>query len=148
MKVVRLISGFAGLALLTLTFSCSSPSGGEAWTEAQLLDPAALAKVISDSAAAKPVILSIGPAGLIKGAQDIGPVSDPAGIENLKSAVAGIPKDKEIVLYCGCCPYANCPNVRPGMNTLKELGFTNYKLLDLPENLRVDWIAKGFPMQE
>ena len=44
-------------------------------------------------------------------------------------------------------PYKNCPNVRPAFTLLNEMKFTNHKLLDLPANLKVDWIDKGYPMQ-
>jgi thiosulfate/3-mercaptopyruvate sulfurtransferase len=28
---------------------------------------------------------------------------------------------------------------------LKELKFTHYKLLDLPHNMKTDWLDKGYP---
>jgi len=29
---------------------------------------------------------------------------------------------------------------------LKSMKFTNYHLLDLPHNIKTDWIAKGYPV--
>jgi thiosulfate/3-mercaptopyruvate sulfurtransferase len=51
-----------------------------------------------------------------------------------------------IVFYCGCCPFNHCPNVRPAFKVLKQMGFTNFKLLNLPENLKVNWINIGGQM--
>jgi hypothetical protein len=49
------------------------------------------------------------------------------------------------VVYCGCCPYEHCPNVRPAVAVLKEMKFTNFKLLNLEKNIKTDWLDKGFP---
>jgi thiosulfate/3-mercaptopyruvate sulfurtransferase len=81
----------------------------------------------------------------IPGSLYAGPASKPEGIEDLKKAVAGQPKDRQIVLYCGCCPWDKCPNIRPAFALLRELGFKNVKALELPENLKTDWIDKGYP---
>ncbi len=43
------------------------------------------------------------------------------------------------------CTIANCPNIRPAFSLLNEMKFTNHKLLDIPKNIKVDWIDKGFP---
>jgi hypothetical protein len=59
-----------------------------------------------------------------------------------------LPKDASIVVYCGCCPYRSCPNVRPAFNLLNSMGFKNHKLLDLPQNIKVDWIDHGYPVME
>src|SRR5207253_1098122 len=75
----------------------------------------------------------------IKGSQYAGPGSKAEGIELLKQAVAKQPKNREIVLYCGCCPWDKCPNMRPAFAALKELGYTNVKAMVVPENLKVDW---------
>jgi hypothetical protein len=31
---------------------------------------------------------------------------------------------------------------------MEQLGFVNGRLLDLSHNLKVDWIAKGYPIEE
>jgi hypothetical protein len=36
--------------------------------------------------------------------------------------------------------------VRPAIDALKEMKFTNYYLLDLPNNIKKDWIDKGYPV--
>src|SRR5581483_3188203 len=63
-----------------------------------------------------------------------GPGSKPEGLDALKAAVAKLPHDREIVVYCGCCPFDRCPNVRPAVALLKQMGFTNVRALNLPTN--------------
>lgn len=115
------------------------------WKSDQLIAPAILAATINSNAEL-PLILNVGPAGSIKGAIDIGPANKEENYKKLKDLLATEKKDKDIVVYCGCCPYKNCPNIKPAFTLLGSLKFTNYKLLDLPKNLKVDWIAHGYPM--
>jgi thiosulfate/3-mercaptopyruvate sulfurtransferase len=84
----------------------------------------------------------------IPGSVYAGPASKPEGIEDLKKAVAGQSKDRQILLYCGCCPWDKCPNVRPAFAALHAMGFQNVKVLELPENLKTDWIDKGYPIDK
>ena len=65
----------------------------------------------------------------------------------LKAAVDKLPRDREIVIYCGCCPWDHCPNVKPAMELLKQMGFTKAKALYVPDNLKVDWIDRGYPVE-
>jgi hypothetical protein len=125
--------------------SCNTSSSGEPWKETQLLEPAALAATINDSATTKPVILCIGPGAAIKGSIEIGPAGEAEHLEQLKSYLNTLPKDTPVVVYCGCCPFANCPNIRPAFKLLNEKQFTQTKLLNLEHNLRTDWIDKGYP---
>jgi thiosulfate/3-mercaptopyruvate sulfurtransferase len=159
---INLFIPFIGLAMMI--GSCSggagdqqssheaagAPSGpeepGEPWKSGQLMEPAELAKVISDAEAVKPIIYSIGPAGDIKGNRTMGPAEDPANLERLKASVSELERDADILLYCGCCPFVNCPNIRPAFQLLNDMGFTNHRLLNLSENIKVDWIDKGYPM--
>ncbi len=59
--------------------------------------------------------------------------------------MASLPKDKQIVLYCGCCPWNRCPNVGPAYKRLHDLGFTNVKVLYIANNFGDDWVNKGYP---
>jgi rhodanese-related sulfurtransferase len=100
---------------------------------------------------AKPAIFQVGPNMLfrskhIPSAVYAGPASKPEGLEMLKAAVADLPHDREIVLYCGCCPLERCPNIRPAFELLRQMGFTRVKVLHLPENFKTDWIDKGYPI--
>ena len=120
----------------------------EPWKENQLMPPAELAKFINDANAKKPVIFNIGPAGKIKESIYIGPSKEKDNLEELKKQLAKLPKDASVVIYCGCCPFEHCPNVRPAFELLEKLGFTNPKLLNLPKNLKADWIDKGYPLAQ
>lgn len=117
----------------------------EPWTAADLLPPAELARQLTGPGPA-PVVFDMGPAGTIKGARPIGPAQEAESLTKLRAALAGLPKDQPVVVYCGCCPFEPCPNIRPAFQTLKDGGFTKAKLLNLPQNLKADWIDKGYPM--
>lgn len=80
-------------------------------------------------------------------AEYAGPGNKPEGIAALGAAVASLPKDTEIVIYCGCCPMVKCPNVRPAFRALKEAGFSKIRVLNIPENFHADWVAKGYPTE-
>ncbi len=129
--------------------SCSyAQNSKEPWTEKQLLNPADLAKILNDAKSKKPILLSIGFGGGIKSSKETGATKEKEGIENLKKELAKLPKDADIVIYCGCCPFKDCPNIRPAFKILNEMKFTNHKLLNLSHNLKVDWIDKGYPMEK
>ena len=115
------------------------------WTSNQLMEPSTLAGEINAKKDA-PVIISVGPGAVIPNSVDAGMASETAGLDSLKAYLTDLPKDRKIVIYCGCCPFEHCPNVRPAINVLKEMNFTNYYLLDLPDNIKKDWIDKGYPM--
>ncbi|RPD50931.1 rhodanese-like domain-containing protein [Paracnuella aquatica] len=114
------------------------------WTEKQLMEPAALATVLKENSKL-PLIVSVGPGALIPNSVDIGPGSDEENIAAFGKLLSGKKKEEKIVVYCGCCPFAQCPNVRPAIQALKDGGFTNYYLLNIPKNLKTDWIDKGYP---
>jgi thiosulfate/3-mercaptopyruvate sulfurtransferase len=114
------------------------------WTKGQMMEPSELAATIQSNKEI-PVIFSIGPGTNIPHSRKIGMIREGENMKNFKGQLAKLPKDTKIVVYCGCCPYEHCPNVRPAMGLLKEMKFTNYKLLDLPQNIKVDWIDKGYP---
>lgn len=118
----------------------------EPWTEQQLMQPADLAKILNDSTALPPIVLNIGSVGDIKGAENMGAANNEEGLEQMRLRLTTVPRDAKIVIYCGCCPFEHCPNVRPAFSLLNEMKFTHQKLLNLPDNLKVDWIDKGYPM--
>ena len=122
------------------------------WNAAQIIHPGELAKLLSGPAAGAPLLLHVGfkplyRAGAIPGSRYVGPGQRPDGIASLKRAVKSLPKDRGIVLYCGCCPWDHCPNMRPAFKTMHELGFTNVRALYVTKNLDTDWVDKGFPIE-
>ena len=144
-----LLRRFVGLLLIIVMpvwMACAQPSGAEPWQAAQLLAPAQLAASIQ-SGKQVPLIISIGPGAIIKGSVDIGPGGNPANIAKLKTLLQQQDKSKPVVIYCGCCPFRNCPNIRPAFSLLNSMGFTKHQLLNLSTNIKVDWIDKGVPVQ-
>ena len=111
-----------------------------------------LQHALSGPVAAQPLILQVGSHLMyeqahIPYATYAGPGSDPQGLQQLAHAVAPVPKNRFIVIYCGCCPWTRCPNIAPAFRKLRELGFTNVKALYLANNFGDDWVAKGYPTQ-
>jgi 3-mercaptopyruvate sulfurtransferase SseA len=114
-----------------------------------LIYPEALVKKLDQQP--RPAIFYVGPpvlyrAAHIPGSQPAGPASKPEALATLKTAVSGLNHDTEIVIYCGCCPWHDCPNVRPAMRLLHDMGFKRAKALYLPTNMRTDWTATGYPV--
>jgi hypothetical protein len=84
----------------------------------------------------------------VSGAILAGPCSKAEGLEVLKKAVSQLPRDKEFFIYCGCCPFVKCPNIRPAYSALHEMGFTNIRVVMIDTNLHTDWIEKGYPSEK
>ena len=119
--------------------------GTEPWTDNDLVQPEQVSKDLRT-----PLLIHVGfpvlyRATHITGSVFAGPGSKEEGIADLKKAVAGQPRTREIVLYCGCCPFDKCPNIRPAFAALHEMGFTHVKVMVVPTNLKTDWIDKGYP---
>ena len=83
----------------------------------------------------------------IPGAIATGPAGSAEGITGLRAAVAKIPKDADIVIYCGCCPWDHCPNIKPAMELLRMMGYTKVRALNIPSNMPTDWYDKGYPTE-
>jgi hypothetical protein len=119
----------------------------ENWTKDELIEPSTLALTLR-SGKNLPVLFSVGPGALIPHSIDISSVKEKENLELLKKKLKKLPVKTNIVVYCGCCPFEHCPNVRPAIQLLKDMKFVNYKLLNLPHNLKVDWLDKGYPSTE
>ena len=144
MKKRLIIFLLIALAVSNLGFSQTK----EPWKAEQLLQPAALNDIINSSSRDKPLIICIGPSALIKTSVDAGAAKDNENIAQLKQILSKEKKDRQIVIYCGCCPFARCPNIRPAFHLLNEMQFTHAMLLDIPKNLKTDWIDKGYSINE
>lgn len=153
MKFKNKTGSFLALALL---FSCLLQNQSFAqektvsvpWMPEQAIAPDSLAQAIQTGKAKDILIINAGPVNNIKGAIRIGPVSEKENRQKLTQYLQNIPKDKPIVIYCGCCPMDHCPNIRPAFQILKKNGFTNFRILDIEDNLSTDWIRKDYPMDE
>lgn len=148
MKKILLITFFiitATIAAKAQTSAAMPELAKYPWTDKELLAPEVLAANLK-TGAKTPLIFNIGVVEDIKGARHIGAANKAENLDKLKAEVARLPKNTELIIYCGCCPFTRCPNAQPAFNTLKKMGFTNVKLLNLPENLKTNWIAKGLPL--
>jgi len=114
------------------------------------IQPEALSKMLQGGA--KPVVLQVGSHLMfsqahVRGAQYAGPGSQESGLQLLESKVAGLNKGALIVIYCGCCPWNRCPNVGPAFHRLVELGFTNVRVMYIPNNFGDDWVNRGYSVE-
>lgn len=98
----------------------------------------------------KPLLLQVGSHMLflqahIPGSEYAGPAANDAGVHQLRKRVESLPRDTFIVLYCGCCPWDHCPNVKPADDTLYAMGFKNVRVLYIADNFGTNWVDKGYP---
>ena len=124
------------------------------WSSSQTIQPSDLVKELNGSkGAAKPLVVCVGFRPLFMGAHVPGAVfhgaaqSEP-GLADLKKWAEGIPRKTNLVVYCGCCPLDHCPNIRPAFNALRDMGFTNLRVLILPRDFATDWVEKGNPVEK
>lgn len=125
-------------------------AAADPWPSDRLMEAAALAGMLRDGKHV--VVIFVGFPVLyrqkhIPHSPMAGPASKPEGVELLKAAVEKIPKNAQIVLYCGCCPMAECPNIRPAYQALTKWGYGGATVLNLPKNFHSDWDAKGYPVE-
>ncbi len=128
-----------------------STKPGDPWTINHIITPDELEKELKNPVSKKPLLLQVGfkflyNTGHIPGAIYVGPASQKSGINSIKKEVKNLKKNSNIVIYCGCCPWGHCPNIRPAYKTLKDLGFTNVKALFLKKDFGNDWSDKGYPV--
>ena len=142
--VSRIVQGLSWAGLARTAF------GAEPWTEEELIKPADLARQIEAGTA--PSIICVAFPTLyrqrhIRGAKFAGPANKPEGIKELAALAATMAKDSEVVVYCGCCPMKDCPNIRPAYESLKRMGFKAVRVLNIPNNMHNDWTTKGYPCE-
>lgn len=133
--------------------SGQSPSP-ETLPASQLVQPADFARELtSTSAAERPTIVYVGfrtlfAGGHIPGATFPGSGSTTQGLADLKKWAAPLPRTTNLVVYCGCCPFERCPNVRPAFAQLRAMGFTHLRVLELRTSFAADWVNHGFPIEK
>jgi rhodanese-related sulfurtransferase len=124
------------------------------WSSAQTVQPADLLKELAAPAHPdEPAVVCVGFRPLYQGAHIPhsvfhGAASTEQGLAELKTWAKSIPKATNVVLYCGCCPLAHCPNLRPSFVAMRDMGFTNLRVLILPNDFNTDWIEKGYPVEK
>jgi thiosulfate/3-mercaptopyruvate sulfurtransferase len=130
------------------------PAVSEPWTDAQTVKAADLVKEIADTKAAnRPVVVCSGVRVLYEGAHVPGavfhgPASKQEGLDDLKKWAKGIPRSSNVVVYCGCCPFEYCPNVRPAFEALQSMGFQHLRVLVLPSSFAKDWVEQGYAFEK
>ena len=77
-----------------------------------------------------------------------GTASKEEGLAELKKWLATLPRSANLVIYCGCCPFDRCPNIRPAYTAVHDLGFTHVRVLVLPTSFAADWVEKGYPIEK
>lgn len=147
---------FASCAFAFILLSQSGPALAEhkpaaSIPTANLLQPADLAANLKSVSMPKPLILQVGFRTLytqahIPESEYVGAASEEVGLMQLHARVAKLTKDTAIVIYCGCCPWSHCPNVAAAYNALRALGFTQIRVLYIPDNFGDNWVNKGFPV--
>jgi thiosulfate/3-mercaptopyruvate sulfurtransferase len=117
----------------------------------ELLQPEELEQILRASGGEKPLILQVGSHVLyaeahIPGSEYAGAAGQQEGLQSLQERVKALDRSQFIVLYCGCCPWIKCPNIRAAYQQLHSLGFTRVKALYLATNFGTDWVNKGYPV--
>jgi len=124
------------------------------WTAADAIDPNTLAEELAHAdASTRPTILYVGfkplfAGGHITGALYHGTSSSATGLAEMKKWAATLPRTKYLVIYCGCCPFGYCPNIRPAFAALHAMGFARLRVLVMPNNFASDWVEKGYPVEK
>jgi rhodanese-related sulfurtransferase len=142
---------FALILLLLSGPALAAPNAASSIPKADLVQPADLAANLKSASAPKPLLLHVGFHILytqvhIPGSVYVGPASEEAGLQLLRNRVAKLPKDTPIVIYCGCCPWSDCPNIAAAYDALHALGFRQVKALYIANNLGANWIDQGYPV--
>jgi thiosulfate/3-mercaptopyruvate sulfurtransferase len=153
--VMRKCSPRLGLVLMICYVCCFAIYGQDANSASgipsdRLMQPAELAGMLH-TAAQRPLILQVGSHVLfaeahIPGAEYAGPGGQEGGLQALRDRVRNMSRDQFIVIYCGCCPWVKCPNIKPAYRELQSLGFTGVKVLYIASDFGTDWVAKGYPI--
>jgi len=115
-----------------------------------LIEPADFAATLTGTSATQALVLQVGfrkayTQAHIPGSEYVGAASEEEGLAALRQRVDKLPKDRAIVIYCGCCPWKKCPNIAAAYDALQALGFTNVKVMHIAEDFGTNWVDKGFP---
>lgn len=142
---------FAMLVLSDVTSLRANPE--DPWTLKQTVQPADFVKELQQEKDPYPTVIYVGVKTLyegahIPGAAFYGPGSTEQGLAELRKFASTLPKNSDVVLYCGCCPLEKCPNLRPAFIALKDIGFARLRVLILPTSFNTDWVEQGLPVHK
>jgi thiosulfate/3-mercaptopyruvate sulfurtransferase len=123
------------------------------WTSVQSVQAAEFAHELGEKGSTPPTVIYVGfhtlfAGGHIPGATFHGSASNEQGLAELKKWADGLPRTTNLVIYCGCCPFEKCPNIRPAFTALRGMGFKKLRVLILPTSFVKDWAEKGYPLQK
>lgn len=126
-------------------------TAADPWTSGELIQPQQLTAKLTGPPDSRPRVVCVGfkflyESGHVPGSVFYGPAREAARLQALEAVAKEWPRDRELIIYCGCCPLKQCPNVRPAFAALKGMGFTRLRLLDLETDFRTDW--KGLPVEK
>lgn len=143
----------AGVVLLILSVRSLVPAvsaANDAKSDLPRITTEELVKMLKSSGE-KPAMFQVGFHTLyaqahIPGSEYTSAASTDVGLKQLQARAEALPRNKFIVLYCGCCPWNHCPNVKPAYEKLRVMGFSNLKVLYIADNFGTDWVDKGYPV--
>ena len=120
---------------------------------ADLINTQDLVKILQSPKGERPLLIYVGfrfpyTQAHLPGSEYYGPAANEAAVQQLRKRVEGLARSRFIVIYCGCCPWSRCPNVKPAYEALHNLGFTKLKVLYIPDNLGTDWVNRGYPVEK
>ena len=120
----------------------------------QLVRPADLARELAvPDVNARPTVVYVGfrtlfAGGHIPGATFHGSASTKEGLAEIRKWADPLPRTTKLVIYCGCCPFERCPNIRPAFALFQEMGFTDLRVLELPTSFAADWADKNYAIEK
>jgi 3-mercaptopyruvate sulfurtransferase SseA len=154
LRFVFLLFTLAGAFWCATHLHVAQRASSETLPAAQLVQPTDFAEELASADAdSRPTVVYVGfrtlyAGGHIPGATFHGSASTEQGLAELKKWASTLPHTANIVIYCGCCPFERCPNIRPAFFLFRDLGFTRVRVLHLPTSFAADWAEKNFPLEK
>ena len=152
--LISLMIFLLALALVSLPLPAihgQEKKAADPWASSETMQPAQLAKILTDKYVSVPTVIFVGFRSLYVGghvpdASYHGTASTEQGLAELKAWADSLPRSTELVIYCGCCPWDHCPNIGAAFSELRQLGFRNVKVLYIAHDFGTDWMEKGYPV--
>lgn len=151
---VLLLSAVAFLLVTPVgTVIADQTKATDPWNSSQAVQAGDFAREVTDKSANPPTVVYVGfhtlfAGGHIPGASFHGSASTEQGMAELKKWAEALPRSTNVVIYCGCCPFDKCPNIRPAFTALDKMGFKQIRVLVLPHSFASDWADKGYAMKK